>query len=255
MPVEHSPLAVGVVVAAGLGDLVHGIEKGGNEQRPLPLIDLPFFVQVLDIFPYVADPGAVLSGKIGVREVLRHVVLLVHPEAVVVQNQVHQLLLRVGLAVKPGLVTDIVAVHDIVGDQLLVGEGGGHGPGARENVGHCADPGTVLLYHPADEIQQLVLVPQIAPVVDADSPVGLLLLLFGRDLARRKPPPDRLQNLPVPHRPAVLIHLHGEGVIVLQIIQIGSGNVQFPGDLSCRHLHLFHSPHATKFPSILDIIP
>ena len=71
-------------MTAGIGNLVHGVQEGGDQKGPLPAVNGPRSIESLDVLPDIADPGTVLPGKIGVREILRHIVFLVHRNRVVV---------------------------------------------------------------------------------------------------------------------------------------------------------------------------
>ena len=158
--------AVGVVVAAGEGDLVHGVQQRGDQNGLLPPVQLPLMEAAFDVLPDIADFGAVGPAEIGVGKVFRHVVLLVHPEGVVVDDGLLNLAPVIGVRAKPGEIADIVAEHYVVGDETAVREGGGHSSGSGEQVGHDLNVLALPPGHLGDEGQQLIFVAQITAVVD-----------------------------------------------------------------------------------------
>ena len=119
-----------------------------------------------DVLPDIADFGAVGPAEIGVGKVFRHVVLLVHPEGVVLDDGLLNLAPVIGVRAKPGEIADIVAEHYVVGDETAVREGGGHSSGSGEQVGHDLNVLALPPGHLGDEGQQLIFVAQITAVVD-----------------------------------------------------------------------------------------
>ena len=175
--VKGSALNIGVIVPAGIGNLVHRIEKRRNENRPLSLIDGSGFKAALYVAPHVSDFDTVSPAKKGICKVSGHVIFSSGRCCIVFYHIVYNGLRVIFLCPKPCKVTDIIAVHNIIGDKPSVGKCRGHGACSGKNIRYRFYPFALTGNNALDKIKQLVFIAQISSVVDGGAFVMKLFLV------------------------------------------------------------------------------
>ena len=211
-------------MTAGIGDLIHRVQKRRNEDRALTRVDLASLEIHLDILADKADLSAIRKRKEGVRKIFGHIIVRRRRNGVIITDQIADLFLIVFLCAKPRDMADMIEIKKIVRDDLFIGKSRCHGARPRENIGNRRHVGAFRRHGLTNEIQKLVFISEITSVADVHSLVRCLRL-NGR-IARAQLFLQLTEKLLVPDITSLFVHGNGDQIIFQQIVKRGAAQMQ-----------------------------
>ena len=138
-----------------------------NQQGSFPFVDFIPEIEFINVFTDIADFRTIFLAEIGVGEILCHVIFFIYYSLIEVQNDFCNLFTVKRLISEPSIIAEIIAVHQVIRDNLLVNKCRSHCSCSGENIRYRGNPLTVFVHHSCNKWYQLEFIAEITPAVDA----------------------------------------------------------------------------------------